>query len=92
MAAGTDFAAQTLTFNAIDDQEITEETRTVCYNQIIYDDALVEGPEYICLSLGIVQSTAVTQLKVGYDQATILIVDDDGKFKIIPPNYSPYYF
>ena len=79
MAGGADFAAQTHVFNAIDDQEIAEEKRIVCYNQTIYDDFLVEESEYIGLSLGIVESTAVTQIRTGYDQASILIVDNDCK-------------
>ena len=79
MEPGTDFAAQTLTYNIIDDEELMELRRIVCYNQTIYDDTLVEGQEYIGLSLGIHVSTAVTEVRTGYDQAAILIVDDDGK-------------
>ena len=80
MAANTDFSAQTRAVNAIDDQEISELMRTVCYSQPIYDDELVEGSEYMGLTLGISQSTSVTQLRAGYNQATIMIIDDDGKF------------
>ena len=82
MEPGTDFAAQTLTHNIIDDEELMELRRIVCYNQTIYDDTLVEGQEYIGLSLGIRESTAVTEVRTGYDQAVILIVDDDGKVAV----------
>ena len=79
MQAGTDFAAQTLAHNLIDSEEISEVMRTVCFNQTIYDDTLAEGSEYMGLSLGVSRSTSVTQVRPGYSQATILIVDDDGK-------------
>ena len=80
MQAGTDFAAQTRIHNSIDDEEISELMRILCYNQTIYDDSLVEGPEYMGLSLGISESTAVTQVRPGYIHAAILIVDDDGEY------------
>ena len=66
--------------NAIDDQVISELMRRVCYNQSIYDDSLVEGLEYFGLSLSVSQTTVYTQVQSMYDQAAILIVDNDGQF------------
>ena len=59
MAPGTDYAQQTTGVNAIDDETITELTRIVCYDQPIYDDTLVEGDEWLGLTLGVDRSTPV---------------------------------
>ena len=82
MADGTDFAQQTPAVNVIDDTFITEETRIICYNQTIYDDVLMEANEYIGLSLGVIDNnnvltTHLTNVKLMYGQASILIVDND---------------
>ena len=78
MVSGTDYAEQTLAVNAIDDQVISELMRRVCYNQPIYDDSLVEGSEYFGLSLSVSRATILTQVRPMYDQAAILILDNDG--------------
>ena len=82
MADGTDYAQQTLTVNVIDDTFITAVRRIICYNQTIYDDVLMEANEYIGLSLGVIDNnnvltTQLTNVKPMYDQASILIVDND---------------
>ena len=81
MADGTDFAQQTPAVNVIDDTFITELMRIICYNQPIYDDVLMEPNEYIGLSLGVINNnvltTILTNVKPAYDQASILIVDND---------------
>ena len=82
MVSGGDYAQQTELFNVIDDTLITELTRVVCYSQTIYDDAVSEGVEYFGLSLAIIdgpQTTSYTQIRPSYDQAAIVIVDDECK-------------
>lgn len=83
MLQGTDYQQQTHFVNAIDDQEISQMMRTVCYDQTIYSDTVAEGPEYIGLSLSVTRSTIFTLVRPAYDQAAILIQDDDGKLVIL---------
>ena len=64
--------------NAIDDQVITQERRTICYDQPIYDDRSPEGLEYFGLSLAVAESGALTTVRPMYDQAAIVIRDNDG--------------
>ena len=59
MADGTDYAQQTLASNLIDDTFITEGTRLICYNQLIYDDMHVELDEYAGLTLGVIDNNNV---------------------------------
>ena len=85
MADGTDFAQQTLAVNVIDDIFIIQERRVLCYNQLIYDDVRLEPNEYAGLTLGVLDNnniltTVVTKVKAMYDQASILIVDNDSEF------------
>ena len=81
MEEGTDFAQQTLFVNAIDDVFITELRRIVCYNQIIYEDLRLELDEYAGLTLGVNEmgTTARTVVRPMYDEASILIVDNDSE-------------
>ena len=82
MSEGTDYAQQTQAINVIDDIIISEERRIICYSQTIYDDFDLEGNEYIGLSLGVVDNiltTVVTQTEQMYDQASILILDNDAR-------------
>ena len=84
MADGTDYAQQTLADNVIDNIPITAEMRLICYNQPIYDDVRLELDEYAGLTLGVVDNnniltTVVTEVKPMYDQASILIVDNDSE-------------
>ena len=89
MAEGTDFAQQTRAVNIIDDIIITEKRRIICYNQSIYDDPCLEPDEYAGLTLGVIdeddedRTTVLTELEPLYDQASILIVDNDSEFFII---------
>ena len=81
MAEGTDFAQQTRAINVIDDI-ISELSRIICYNQSIYDDISLEPDEYAGLTLGVIdfdQTTSLTIVEPMYDQAAILIVDNDGE-------------
>ena len=84
MADGTDYAQQTAAVNIIDDILITEYTRRiVCYNQSIYEDLNLEPNEYAGLTLGVIHgltTTITTNVKPMYDQASILILDNDSEF------------
>ena len=79
MVEGTDYAQQTNAINVIDDIPIREEMRTICYNQTIYEDFSLELNEYAGLSLGIniFATTVRTEIEPMFDQASILIVDND---------------
>ena len=81
MSKGSDYAQQTSAVNAIDDILISELRRVICYNQSIYDDLIVELDEYAGLILGVRDNrfTTVTLAKLRYDQAAILILDNDSK-------------
>ena len=81
MEPGTDFAQQTVGVNTIDDETITELMRIVCYDQPIYDDDCVEGDEWLGLTLGVDRSSVHTTVQPMYDQAAILIQDNDSRFK-----------
>ena len=82
MADGTDFAQQIRIFNVIDGIIISEERKIICYNQPIYDDLSLELDEYAGLTLGVIdndQTTIITEVEPLYDQAAILIVDNDSE-------------
>ena len=78
MSFGTDYAEQTMFLNVIDDETITELMRIVCYDQPIYDDTLVEDSEWFGLTLDVDTSSIFTLVRPNYDQAAILILDNDG--------------
>ena len=85
MADGTDYAQQTIGVNVIDDLVINATRRLICYNQPIYDDMRLELDEYAGLTLGVIDksnilTTVLTEVKSMYDQASILIVDNDSEF------------
>ena len=85
MAERSDFQQQTAAINIIDDILIREEMRIVCYNQTIYDDLRLEANEYAGLTLGVEdypQTTVLTLVKELFDQASILIVDNDSEFTV----------
>ena len=85
MATETDFAQQTRAVNVIDDTIIHEFRRIICYNQPIYDDLFVEPDEYAGLTLGVIdetnedRTTVVTEVEPLWDQAAILIADNDSE-------------
>ena len=79
MAAGTDYAQQTVGVNAIDDETITGITRIVCYDQPIYEDTLVEGDEWLGLTLDVDRASVFTNVRPLYEQAAILVQDNDSR-------------
>ena len=88
MEEGTDFAQQTRAVNVIDDTVIQEINRVLCYIQPIYDDQCLEPDEYAGLTLGVIDetdvdlTTVITEVKPMYDQAAILILDNDSKYSL----------
>ena len=79
MIPTSDYKQQVLGFNVIRDRVINSTRRVVCYNQTIYDDTHLEGAEYIGLTLAIRHAKVPTTVQPMYDQAAILILDDDSK-------------
>ena len=82
MIQGSDYAQQTSAVNSIDDILISELTRIICYNQTIYNDITVELDEYIGLQLGVRDNsltTVLTFVRRMYDQASIVITDNDSE-------------
>ena len=75
----TDYSQQTLVFNAIENEAITEDMRIVCYDQPIYDDDCFEGDEWLGLTLGVDSASVFTIVNRTYGQAAILIKDDDSE-------------
>ena len=89
MAEGTDFAQQIRAVNVIDDIIISQERRIICYNQPIYDDPCLEPDEYAGLTLGVIdesdldRTTVLTKVEPLYNQASILIVDNDSEYQSV---------
>ena len=82
MLNGTDYAQQTRAINAIDDETIRENDfneirRIVCYNQSIYDDIQLEDDEWLGLTLSVDRASVLTNVRPMYDQAAIMIQDND---------------
>ena len=82
MSDGTDYAQQTRAINAIDDETIRENEpneirRIVCYNQSIYGDIRLEDDEWLGLTLSVDRASVLTNVRPMYDQAAIMIQDND---------------
>ena len=75
----TDFSQQTVGVNEIDAEIILQEMRIVCYDQPIYEDMRVEGDEWLGLTLDVDRASVATTVRLMYDQAAILIQDNDSK-------------
>ena len=85
MLNGTDYAQQTRAINAIDDETIRENDfneirRIVCYNQSIYDDMRLEDDEWLGLTLSVDRASVLTIVRPMYDQAAIMIQDNDSEY------------
>ena len=75
-----DYEKQELGLSAIREEIITELSRTVCYNQTIYDDERLEATEYAGLTLAVQGSPATTALTtVGIQHTALRIIDNDSK-------------
>ena len=79
MLERTDFAELTEFVNVI--VLITYFMRIVCYNQPIYEDLRLELDEYVGFTLGVRETgtTVHTVVRPMYDEASILIVDNDSE-------------
>ena len=65
-------------------ERITELHRRICYNQTIYDDALLEATEYAGLTLRVrdlesMGGPTTAETVVGISHAAIRILDDESK-------------
>lgn len=78
----SDYEQQFSGFNRIRDTYINATRRVICYNQPIYNDVRVEPSEYLGMTLGVRDSTILTNVDPEFDQVAIKIVDDDGKSKL----------
>lgn len=78
---GSDYAQQTSFVSFIKDTIISEDMRTICYDQEIYEDLSVELDEYVGLTLRVdIYFTAIrTLVEPNHSQASILILDNDSE-------------
>ena len=83
----TDYQQQIRGVNRIRNTVINATMRLVCYDQVVYDDSRLEAAEYIGLALEVreFESSVVTIVEPGYENAAILILDDDGESLFIVP-------
>ena len=83
MMDGSDYAQQTVVNNAIDDERIGENEREliriVCCDQPIYDDSCLEADEWLGLTLGVDRASVLTVVRPMYNEAAIVIQDNDSK-------------
>ena len=80
LAPLTDYEEQTKSRNRIRNMVISAMKRIVCYNQPIYNDSRVEVSEYAGLQLAVGNGlSALVDVKTQYDNAVILILDDDSQ-------------
>ena len=87
MAPGADYEEQKRGINHIRDKFINE-TRSMCYNQTIYNDVRLEMSEYVGLTLAVRDSSVHTEIQPLYDQVAIRILDDDSKLHIVICTYN----
>ena len=81
MTPSTDYAAQTIGTNTIDGETITKLMRIVCYDHPIYEDMDSEGDEWLGLTLSVDDASVLAIVRPMYDQAAILIKDNDNDGK-----------
>ena len=83
-APDADYEKQEFGNNTIRNERITEFNRRICYNQTIYDDALLEETEYAGLTLRVqdlesMGGPTTAETVVGISHAAIRILDDESK-------------
>ena len=84
MAPFTDYQEQTRSRNIIRETLINATRRVICYDQPIYDDEHLELMEYAGLQLDVREATVdLVLVQERYDNAAILIVDDDSQLLIL---------
>ena len=66
---------------------ISQTSRIVCYDQVIYDDSRIEETEYMGLTLDVHLAVIHTKIAVDYHYSAIAIVDDDSEHLCISLPY-----
>ena len=80
MAPLTDYEEQTESQNRIRNTVINATRRLICYNQPVYNDERLELREYAGLQLSVQNaSVGLVLVQEQYDNAAILILDDDSQ-------------
>ena len=80
MALLTDYEEQTRSRNLIRNVFINA-TRIICYDQPIYSDERLELMEYVGLQLDVKEASVdIVQVQDQYDNAAILILDNDSQY------------
>ena len=80
MAPSTDYEEQTRSRNIIRNMLINATRRLICYDQPIYNDDRLELMEYAGLQLDVREASVdLVLVREQYDNAAILIVDDDSQ-------------
>ena len=82
MAPLTDYQEQTRSRNIIRNTVINATRRIICYDQPIYNDERLELSEYAGLQLDVREASvdvSIVHVQEQYDNAAILIVDDDSQ-------------
>ena len=77
-APQTDYQEQTRSQNHIRNMVINATRRVICYDQPVYNDESLELSEYAGLQLSVRDaSVGLVLVQEQYDNAAILILDDD---------------
>ena len=83
MAPLTDYEEQTRSRNLIRNVFINATRRIICYDQLIYNDEGLELMEYVGLQLDVREASVdLVQVQELYDNAAILILDDDSQLTL----------
>ena len=84
----TDYEEQTRSRNLIRNISIYATRRIICYDQSIYSDERLELMEYVGLQLDVRgASVYLVEVQVPYDNAAILIQDDDSQLLLYADNF-----
>ena len=79
----TDYEEQTRSQNLIKNVVINATRRIICYDQSIYNDERLESMEYVGLQLDVREASVdFVQVEEQYDNAAILILDDDSQLML----------
>ena len=80
MAPLTDYEEQTRSRNLIRNTVINATRRVICYDQPVYNDERLELTEYAGLQLNVRDASVdLVLVQEQYDNAAILILDDDSQ-------------
>ena len=90
-ASGSDYIPQSEGANYFRDNDIVINAANphICYNETVYWDILIEPIEYYGLILLVFKEVPEdndAQIRPGYDTAAVMIVDNDGRVNLLPPD------